>query len=101
MTTGRTRPNRRSTSGSTQPQYPTPTAAGVGYYKLLARTCANRQPQTHGTTRRERNLQMTPHKRKPQGGPIQPAIRAGVQGPSTHTRCSGRGVLQDPEPEPM
>ncbi|KAF9504304.1 hypothetical protein BS47DRAFT_1368893 [Hydnum rufescens UP504] len=72
----------------TAPQYPTPAAVGVGYYKckkssLLARTRTNRQPQTHGTTRRERNPRMTPHKRKPQGGPIQPAVRAGVQGPST------------------
>ncbi|KAF9505794.1 hypothetical protein BS47DRAFT_1367816 [Hydnum rufescens UP504] len=33
MTAGRTHPNRRSTSGSTQPQYPTPATAGVGYYK--------------------------------------------------------------------
>ncbi|KAF9503473.1 hypothetical protein BS47DRAFT_1369516 [Hydnum rufescens UP504] len=61
-------------SWSTRPQYPTPAAAGVGYYKILARTRVNAQPQTHGTTHRER---------KPQGGPIQPAVRAGVQDPST------------------
>ncbi|KAF9503375.1 hypothetical protein BS47DRAFT_1369576 [Hydnum rufescens UP504] len=35
-------------SRSTWPQYLTPAAAGVGYYKILARTCANAQPQTHG-----------------------------------------------------
>ncbi|KAF9518206.1 hypothetical protein BS47DRAFT_1422667 [Hydnum rufescens UP504] len=71
------------TSRSTRPQYPTPAAAGVGYYKILARTRANAQPQTHGTTCRERNPRMTPHKQKLQGGPIQPAVRAGVQDPST------------------
>ncbi|KAF9505220.1 hypothetical protein BS47DRAFT_1368239 [Hydnum rufescens UP504] len=73
---------------------PVPTPhSGCGVLQTLART-RERQPQTHGTTRRERNPRMTPHKRKPQGGPYNPPYEPEYRAPAPHTTAAGVGYCK-------